>query len=565
MNLRSFLNSNQQSEGDFILPNGIEVATAGANPVVYETSTSTGEGRSQKATFTSHFSYKSKYSLGITIVADGNSNFGPKNKWAYSYGLSGRWNIIDEPFMKWAKPTLSMLAFSPGWGQRGKAPGNTTQFYELYVIGSGNYGPAVGSIAALPVGYLSKMRIDNLRRETKTGINLKTDIGLFNDRIEAEINYFKDKTSDLMMNNVKIPSSSGFNTQSVANVGAMTNEGWDMNLTFNNIIKIGKFSMSAKFNMQQTYNEVTEMDERVLAGINTDWSAGNGIYLPRVQVGNPLGSIFGYRYKGVYQYGYDGAVTLCDKAYEQAVKNNQSFNRETWYNQWLADGHTAPFALDGDGRVLMNSDGTPKHIVYDYAGKNYQFRGGDAIYEDVNHDGDINQLDVVYLGNSLPKFDGGFGFTFKYDRWKLVTQFNMRFGYKVVNAARMDLEKMSTTYNQTATVNYRWRKDGDVTPIPRALYGDDSAYNWLGSDRYVEDGDFVRFNYAQLSYDFPAKGLKKVGLSSLKVYVSGNNIYCWTKYSGAEPERSSDGWKWATDGGKTPRSRTMTLGVNLGL
>ena len=558
-------NSNQQTEGDYILPNGIEVATAGAYPVSGETSTLTSEGRSQKVTFNSHFSYKSKYSLGITVVADGNSSFGPKNKWAYSYGLSGRWNIIDEPFMQWSRKWLSMLAFSPGWGQRGKAPGNTTSFYELYVMNSSNYGPATGSVSAYPVGYLSKMRIDDLKRETKTGINLKTDVGLFNDRIEAEISYYNEKTTDLMMNNVKIPSSSGYSIQSVANVGAMTNEGWEMSLNFNNIIKVGKFSMSAKFNMQQNYNEVTEMDERVLAGINTDWSAGNGIYLPRVQVGNPLGSIYGYRYKGVYQYGYEGAVDLCTKAGEQAVKNNQSFNNETWYNQWLSEGHTAPFALDEQGRVLMNSDGTPKHMVYDYDGVNYQFRGGDAIYEDINHDGDINQLDVVYLGNSLPKFDGGFGFTFKYDRWKLTTQFTMRLGYKVVNAARMELEKMSTTYNQTATVNYRWRKDGDETPIPRALYGDNSAYNWLGSDRYVEDGSFLRFNYAQLSYDAPTKWVKSVGLSSLKVYVSANNLYCWTKYSGAEPERSSETWKWATDAGKTARPRTMTVGINLGL
>jgi len=129
----------------------------------------------------------------------------------------------------------------------------------------------------------------------------------------------------------------------------------------------------------------------------------------------------------------------------------------------------------------------------------------------------------------------------------------------------MELEKMSTTYNQTATVNYRWRKDGDETPIPRALYGDNSAYNWLGSDRYVEDGSFLRFNYAQLSYDAPTKWVKSVGLSSLKVYVSANNLYCWTKYSGAEPERSSETWKWATDAGKTARPRTMTVGINLGL
>lgn len=137
-----------------------------------------------------------------------------------------------------------------------------------------------------------------------------------------------------------------------------------------------------------------------------------------------------------------------------------------------------------------------------------------------------------------------------------------RFGNKVVNFARMELEKMSTTYNQSATVNYRWRKDGDVTPMPRAMY--DTAYNWQGSDRYVEDGSFVRFQNIQVSYSFPQKKIKKFGLNQLQLYFSMDNLYCWTKYSGVDPEVSPKGWGIAEDKSQTPRSKQFTASINIG-
>jgi hypothetical protein len=123
---------------------------------------------------------------------------------------------------------------------------------------------------------------------------------------------------------------------------------------------------------------------------------------------------------------------------------------------------------------------------------------------------------------------------------------------------------MLTTNNQAATVNYRWRKDGDITPIPRALYGNNSNYNYLGSSKYVEDGSFLRFQNLQISYSFPQKPLKKLGLSSLALYFSVNNICCWTNYSGVDPEVSYGAYGIAYDNSKTPRSRNFTASVSVG-
>jgi hypothetical protein len=228
--------------------------------------------------------------------------------------------------------------------------------------------------------------------------------------------------------------------------------------------------------------------------------------------------------------------------------------------------YTAPVALGEDGKVVMTNEGNPKRVAYSFDGTSstsvYQFDGGDAIYEDINKDGQINALDVVYLGNSLPKVNGGFNFTFKYGKWSVTTRFMYRFGNKIVNLARMNLENMYTVNNQTTTVNYRWRKDGDVTPMPRALRG--VGYNWNGSDRYVEDGGYVRFQNLQVRYDFPKTLIKGLGLHSLQAYVSVNNLYVWTKYSGVDPEVSIGSWGRSEDTGRTPRAKSFTATINVG-
>ncbi|MGN1263597.1 MAG: SusC/RagA family TonB-linked outer membrane protein, partial [Prevotella sp.] len=143
----------------------------------------------------------------------------------------------------------------------------------------------------------------------------------------------------------------------------------------------------------------------------------------------------------------------------------------------------------------------------------------------------------------------------------LNNQFNFRWGNKVINMARMRAENMYTNNNQSRAVNWRWRVEGDITDVPRALYN--TGYNWLGSDRFVEDGSFLRLNYTQLNYSFPPKMLKKLGLSQLSLYVSANNLFCLTKYSGADPEVSYGQIGLVKDEARTPRSKSFTGGITV--
>ena len=223
--------------------------------------------------------------------------------------------------------------------------------------------------------------------------------------------------------------------------------------------------------------------------------------------------------------------------------------------------------MNADGNPVLDANGDPVRMMYNYtndtSGKNHKFAGGDAIYEDINHDGQINALDIVYLGNSLPKLTGGFGFTFRYDNWKLTTQFVYRIGYEILNMARLHSEAMTNNNNQSQAVNYRWRKEGDKTSIPRAMYGTNTNYNTLVSDRFVEDGSYLRMSYAQLSYELPKKYLKGLGLGRVSIYASANNPFVITKYSGVDPDVSNKGFDPAIDNSQTPRSRSYTLGLTV--
>lgn len=547
------------------LPLGAQSPTLPAE--ISNMSTSNGEWRSMAGVFSTHLSYKGRYNADFTVRADGTTRFGDNNKWGYFPGMSVRWNISDEPWMKWSRKVLSMLAFRPSWGVNGRTPSSEYLQYAKYAAGS-QYG---NGNTMLPSTRVDGLQLSDLKWEKTTSWNLGANLGLFDDMIEADFNYYYKKTKDLLNPGVAISSQTGYTTLAWKNIGSMENKGWEFNITAKKFIKAGKFSMDASFNVAQNFNKITEMDQTVLDGINEDWSADSrGKYLKRIQVGNALGSIFGLRHKGVYQYSYDYLENLRRQGYvmegnEKIMIRNNNDLVDYLNNRFLPSGKTVPIALNSEGKVITGSDGKPLRMTYNSkdGGETYKFDGGDVIYEDVNHDGTINSLDMVYLGNSNPKFSGGFGFTFRYGNWSLRTNFVYRTGFKVVNFARMGVEKMYDTTNQSTAVNWRWRKNGDVTEIPRALYN--YGYNWLGSDRYVEDASFLRFSYVSLSYDVPKKFLKSLGLNTLRFDFSGQNIFVWSKYSGTDPEHANNGWNFASDSSQTPRSKSFTLRMRIGI
>ena len=530
-------NSTTQYQGTKWLPTG-SITNTLAGGALDALSTGAGEWKSADFVAETHYAYKGKYIFHASLRHEGNTRFGKDKRWGNFGGVSLRWNISDEKFMEKLK-WLDILSIAPSWGVNGRGPGAEGTFYSKYSTG-GNY---MGEGTMFP----NNIRLSNLKWEETEEYNLRFDLGLFH-KITADLAIYHKKTHDLLMNNRAIPSSSGFPSLTVQNVGEMKNNGWEFNINGNEIIKHKKFSMDFNITFANNRNEITKMEPTVLESLNAEFKYNNGSYLSRIQVNNPLGSIYGFRYKGVYQYSDYSDVEIPG-----------------------VSGPNAPVARNANGEVILNAVGNPKNMYFDYEGVRYKYVGGDAIYEDINHDGDINELDIVYLGSSLPKLTGGFGVKFKYDRLALNLQFNYRYGNKAINYARMGLENMSSINNQSRAVNWRWHNEGDNFDniLPRAYMHytangtNFTAYNYLGSDRFVEDASFLRLNYAQLSYSWDPKILKKWGLSALRLNLTLNNVFVITKYSGADPEIVQAGYAPAGDYSRTPRPKSFTLGATV--
>ena len=354
--------------GQNSIPNGIESATVEAHLLDMNNQPGTTKSAWQNWLYNAHFSYKSRYNIGFTLRGDGSSKFGPKNPWFISPSVSLRYNVSEEPFFTPLKKVVSMFGIRASWGITGSSSVAVDNYFNQYTSRAGRYG----------TGYyttMSGMKLDDLRPQKKTGVNLGFNLGFLNDMFEVDLNLYKDNTKDLIMKGIPIPTSSTWNTSttlSYGNVGEMENKGWELSVTANKFIKINKFSVTASVNLAQNVNKLLEMDQRVLDNLNSQpsWSnRGSKSILSRVVVGDPLCSIYGFQSLGVFQYTYDYLTNYNTKQLQlqqQAIARGEKYdwNYEAWINQQLAAGKTFPVATDEHGKVIMTNTGVPKHLTY---------------------------------------------------------------------------------------------------------------------------------------------------------------------------------------------------------
>ena len=553
--------SNGQSTESNGLASGVTSPSAGGlNP---KPGSWYNQWRSMYYTFSTHYAYKERYIADLTVRVDGTTKFGPGHRWGYFPSVSLKWIISDEPWMQKLKPVLSTLAFRPSWGRVGNQPNQNYLYTSKY--GSTDRYIDMTSMAPLNI------RLTDLKWQISSSYNVGFDVHFLDEKLNLTIEGYHSTVSDMLMPNYRIPSNAGFLTVPYRNSGKMRNIGWEFHINTNRFIKKGKFYMDLNANFGNNRNEIIEMDEYVLNNLNSTYGYENGEYLRRVQLHNPFGAIYGFKFKGVYTHNYNTFVNLnlTDEQYKQFTEGTLP---DEWYKEhgWKKQPYTAPVVTNEKGELVRDGNtGQPIRMMYNYtndaSGKNYRFNGGDAIYDDSNNDGNIDALDICYLGSSLPKLTGGFGFSFNYGDWRLNTQFTYRVGNKILNLSRLNLESMTGNDNQSQAVNYRWRKEGDVTTIPRAMHNftNARAYNSLVSDRYVEDGSYLRMSYAQLSYNIKKKYLAPIGLNRIAIFASINNPFVITKYSGVDPDISQSGYDPAIDRAQTPRSRSYTLGLTV--
>ena len=453
-----------------------------------------------------------RYTINGTVNYEGNSSIGRDNRWGFfpSVGLS--WQFADEPFMKWSKDVLTELKIRGSFGQSGNTPGGTSPYVGTYTsLGSYMDGNAISA---------NSMQLNKLKWERSTEWNFGFDFNLWEGKLTGSFDYYNKKTVDLLQKKFYIPGSTGYTNNYLAyyNAGSLRNKGIEFRTDWQ-AIQTKDWQLKVNFNISRNENEIISMPGYQ----EENYTMGNGNYATRIVSGTSVGSFFGYKYLGVYQ------------------------NTEDTY------------AKDADGNVMVDLQGKP--IIM--SNGSYRCYPGDAKYADINNDGKIDKNDIVYIGNSNPMLSGGGGFNLRYKDWSLTVFMHYRLGQKIVNRARMNAESMYSSDNQSTAVLRRWRNEGDDTDIPRALWK--YGYNYLGSDRFVEDCSFLRLKTLSLSYNLPKAFCKHIGLNSANVFVTGYDLFTITDYTGQDPEVTlpSSVTALAEDNSQTPRSRRVSMGITI--
>jgi TonB-dependent starch-binding outer membrane protein SusC len=461
--------------------------------------------------------FNDKYGINGTIRRDGSSKFGGNNKYANFPSVGAYWRASSEPFFQ-NIPKITNLKLRLAWGQNGNSGINNYAYISSYSAGS-NY---MGEPGVRP----ANVELDNLRWETSTTTNFGIDLELFESRLVITNEWYMRKTNDLLWNR-PVPTSigTGFSTI-LQNFGNIRNRGVEFDVNYDMIrgdMAAGELNWNVSFNIGSNDNLVTYLPDNQIVTADTYRS-----FTSRVAQGDPLGTYYGYRFKGVYAYDTDAVVK------------------------------------DANGETVYELDGKIKRMRYG-SETGQILGGGDAIYEDFNHDGIINDLDKVKIGNGNPKFFGGFNNAINYKNFGLNFFIQYQYGNDVINGLRMELENMEFTNNQAVTTLNRWRKQGDVTNMPKAIR--DTNRNWQASDRWVEDGSYARLKYITLNYVVPRTISQRFRLSEINTFFTAANLITLTNYTGADPEIGiANGRSPAfigVDEAYTPQSRSYTLGLNL--
>ena len=481
------------------------------------------ESRNAAMTFLANYTLFDRYVFHGSLNVEGNAMLGKSNRFGRFPGVGFAWHLQNEPFMETIHENwLHEAKFRFSYGQTGAAPRTLVYF--------GTFGPLTYDNSPLNYGSMSTvqpktMQLNNLKWETSTEYNYGLDLSLLRGRLNFTFDYYTRTTTDMLQKNYAIPYSTGYSSVGWFNDGKMRNRGWEFRTDFT-ALKTKDWQVTGYVNISRNKNEILEFPANVSQAKPEDYVVGNGEpkgggYIGIMEANRPLGAFFGFRYQGVFQ------------------------NVEETY------------ARDAEGAVMKDLKGNP--IVM--KNKDKLVYPGDAKYEDINHDGVINAYDLVYMGNSQPIITGGGGFGIRYKRVTLNCSFHGRFGQKIANTTRMYNECMDGRKNQSTAVLRRWRQEGDDTNIPRALYAE--GYNYLPSDRFVEDGSFIRLKSLSLSYAFPTSVCNRWGVNGLSTFITAYNLFTWTNYTGQDPEVRTPSSGAAKDTADTPCSIRFSFGINL--
>ena len=479
-----------------------------------------------------NYGYKDKYLASLSMRADGSSVFAPGRQWGYFPAASFAWKMSEEKFMHGVEPFLSNVKLRLNYGEAGNNRIQSFLYLTQFNTDQNYYGLQNQLVTAFGSASLSNAF---LKWESNVTRNVGLDFSLLNNHVQFSLDYYRNKTKDLLVS-VPVPTTSGYVNQ-IQNVGATANNGFEAQVSAS-VIQKRNFSWNASFNISFNQNKVLSLGQQTSFLQSSGWAGSNNPADYIIKVGAPVGSMYGLVNDGYY--------TVDDFDYNSAT---QTYT--------LKPGVANDISVTG----LTPQPGIIK-------------------YKDLNGDSIVNSTDERIIGNANPKFFGGLNQQFAYKNFDLSIFINFQYGNDIFNDNKLEFGSGYTpNANLLSIENNRWKTidaNGNVVTDPKALAElNKNATLWrpitTGSAFYpqswaVEDGSFIRINNITFGYSLPSSLIKKMNMQRFRAYVTVNNLAVITNYSGYDPEvntRRSTPMTQGVDFSAYPRSTSYIFGLNV--
>ena len=471
-----------------------------------------------------NYSFDDRYTVTGTFRTDGSSRFGVNNRWGYFPSVSAGWTISNEPFLKDALENIATVRIRASWGKSGN--NDIGNYSSIAGISTGSYAFGTTAVSTSRLGGFAD---SELGWETTTQTNIGLDLGFFNSRLNVIANYYNSISTDILYN-APISAISGF-TSSTTNMtdAKIRNRGFDLQVDAR--LLTGKVKWNVSTNISINRNKVVS-----LGGLDDILSTSERSVQSHItKEGYPIGSFYGYKAVGI----------MSELDYKNALKDREVY---------LANGSKFPAGYTLQGPAV------PSYALDDLS-------YGNTIWKDVSGDGVIDTNDKTILGNAYPDFTGGFSTSLSWKGFDLGASFTYSYGGEVINFQDYYLFNVEGSSNQYAIAADRYVSDTNPgrNNVPIATRISVTNQSLKLSSYYVEDASYFRCSNITLGYTLPKRLLRKIGVESCRVYVSGDNLFTITDYRGYNPEVSykSSNLMPGFDWGCYPLSRIYSVGLNL--
>lgn len=504
------------------------------------------------------YNYDSRYYLSGTLRTDGSTKFAPGNQWGWFPSISGAWVINKEKFLKdvkWIDQLKLRLAFGLA-GNNNISDDLWRYLYSMEIEG----GPGFGESRQYGEMYYntpSTYPNTYVKWEKTITRNMAFDITLFGGRLTVTPEFYWNTTKDLLYNST-IPAVSGY-TKQMQNIGKVQNNGFELTVS-GDILRKKDFVLSGNFTTghnKMTVKALNSTDSRLYNYSSRFYSSGKDDYL--LEVGNEVGLMYGYVYDGLYSLDDFQADAVATK------------------RKWVLKDGVPEMSTDV---LAASTSGDPS-------------MPGKIKFKDLDGDGKITTKDRTVIGNTNPRWQGGFGLSGQWKDWDFAANFTYMLNFDVYNGTAYALSssnKNSSTYTNVLASfsrSNRWSytqntgshddimQNGNISAgniIEMLAEMNASTTLWNPADvisntmnsYFVEDGSFVRLSDLTIGYTLPKNIIKKIGLSKVRAYVSASNLFIITGYSGYDPEVDiQSGLTPSMDYNRYPRNRAFSFGLNV--